>query len=351
MKTKITLLITVMSVAFLMCGMTLWAAPLGTAFTYQGRLLDDNVAADGVYDIRFVLYDDPNTLIGNLIGQPVDANDVEVAEGYFIAELDFGGPAFGGDARWLQIAVRPYDSTDPGDYVALTPLQPITHTPYASYAKSSNWNNLANIPADFADGVDNNGGSDLDWTISGSDMYSAVSGNVGIGTSNPGASLDVTSPTGTGGAATIGSSSTTAAGAHAVAIGANADATNHYTIAMGTGATASGSYSTAIGTDIIVSGSRSVGIGVGMSSADVTASNVMAIMGGNVGIGTTIPDAKLDVIADAGTYYTVYAEHSDGNYGYLGSGGNGAAGLNSNGNSGTLGSSLYGVTGTHNLSG
>ena len=29
------------------------------------------------------------------------------------------------------------------------------------------------------------GGADSDWTISGSDMYSAVSGNVGIGTTNP----------------------------------------------------------------------------------------------------------------------------------------------------------------------
>ncbi len=35
------------------------------------------------------------------------------------------------------------------------------------------------------------GGSDSDWTISGSDMYSAVSGNVGIGTTSPSEKLDV----------------------------------------------------------------------------------------------------------------------------------------------------------------
>jgi hypothetical protein len=35
------------------------------------------------------------------------------------------------------------------------------------------------------------GGTDADWTISGNNMYSAVSGNVGIGTTNPSAKLNV----------------------------------------------------------------------------------------------------------------------------------------------------------------
>jgi hypothetical protein len=33
------------------------AAPVGTAFTYQGRLMDANSAADGLYDFAFKLYD------------------------------------------------------------------------------------------------------------------------------------------------------------------------------------------------------------------------------------------------------------------------------------------------------
>ena len=32
-------------------------AALGTAFTYQGRLMDGEVAAEGTYDLRFTLYD------------------------------------------------------------------------------------------------------------------------------------------------------------------------------------------------------------------------------------------------------------------------------------------------------
>ena len=32
------------------------AEPVGTAFTYQGRLIDSNNAADGLYDFQFKLF-------------------------------------------------------------------------------------------------------------------------------------------------------------------------------------------------------------------------------------------------------------------------------------------------------
>ena len=50
------------------------------------------------------------------------------------------------------------------------------------------WSNLPGIPADIADGDDT---GDTDWTISGTDQYSAVTGNVGIGTTTPDNKLDV----------------------------------------------------------------------------------------------------------------------------------------------------------------
>ncbi|MCP4711329.1 MAG: hypothetical protein GY869_22140, partial [Planctomycetes bacterium] len=53
------------------------------------------------------------------------------------------------------------------------------------------WGSLSNIPPGFADGVDNVGGTDNDWTVNGSNMYSAVSGNVGIGTTSPDFDLDI----------------------------------------------------------------------------------------------------------------------------------------------------------------
>jgi len=54
------------------------------------------------------------------------------------------------------------------------------------------WDNLHDMPAGFADGEDNVGaGGDNDWTISGNDMYSAVSGNVGIGLNVPDRKLHI----------------------------------------------------------------------------------------------------------------------------------------------------------------
>ena len=35
------------------------ASPLGTAFTYQGKLADGGNAASGSYNLKFTLYDDP----------------------------------------------------------------------------------------------------------------------------------------------------------------------------------------------------------------------------------------------------------------------------------------------------
>ena len=50
------------------------------------------------------------------------------------------------------------------------------------------WSNLPGIPADIADGDDS---GDSDWTVSGTDQYSAVTGNVGVGTTTPDNKLDV----------------------------------------------------------------------------------------------------------------------------------------------------------------
>ena len=51
-----------------------------------------------------------------------------VTNGLFTVTLDFGTAAFQGDARWLQIAVRP---TGGGSYTTLAPRQALTATPYA----------------------------------------------------------------------------------------------------------------------------------------------------------------------------------------------------------------------------
>ena len=112
------------------------SAPLGTAFTYQGQLIDANTAANGVYDFYFWLYDDPS-IFGNPVGTIIIAEDLEVLDGHFAVELDFGDEVFDGNACWLEIGVRPGDSNDVNDFVTLSPRQHVTPVPYALYAKSA----------------------------------------------------------------------------------------------------------------------------------------------------------------------------------------------------------------------
>ena len=57
------------------------AAPMGTAFTYQGRLIDANSPADGEYEFVFKIFDAESD--GNQVGADVVKPDVEVLDGYF----------------------------------------------------------------------------------------------------------------------------------------------------------------------------------------------------------------------------------------------------------------------------
>ena len=101
-------------------------APIGTTFTYQGKLTDGGSPADGTYDFQFELYNDAS--VGTQVGSTVTKGDVITTEGIFTVELDFGD-VFDGTALWLEIGVRPGAST--GSYQQLLPRQPLRPTPYA----------------------------------------------------------------------------------------------------------------------------------------------------------------------------------------------------------------------------
>lgn len=107
--------------------------PVGSGFTYQGRLTDGGSPANAAYDLRFILYDAETG--GAQVGTTQLVNDLQVTNGLFSTTLDFGDTAFDGNARWLEIAIRPGTST--GGYTALSPRQPITAVPYAMYAKTA----------------------------------------------------------------------------------------------------------------------------------------------------------------------------------------------------------------------
>jgi trimeric autotransporter adhesin len=111
-----------------LCQSAIFAAPLGTAFTYQGTLSD---AANTVnFDLRFELYNAANG--GTPVAPAVTRTGVDASAGHFTVTLDFGAAAFNGEARWLQVEWRPAGSTSA--YEVLSPRQAVTPTPYAIYA-------------------------------------------------------------------------------------------------------------------------------------------------------------------------------------------------------------------------
>ena len=172
MKSRIILLTSIaLANCVLHCVVTL-AAPMGTAFTYQGRFNAGGSPANGAYDFEFKLFDAATA--GNQIGSTVTKADLAVSDGYFTTTLDFGSSRFTGDARWLQIAVRPGAET--GSYTTLTPRHELTPTPYA--INSDNEGTANYIPKFTSTGMAN------------SVLYES-SGKIGIATTTPASTLDL----------------------------------------------------------------------------------------------------------------------------------------------------------------
>lgn len=131
----------------------------GSAFTYQGRLVQNGDPVTGPVTLEFALFDDEaaTNQIESTITFP--GFDDFQGGGLFTVDLDFGHDAFNGDARWLQISV---------DGNNLSPLQPLRPAPYAIRALN---------------------GDDI-WNLVGNVAY-YTGGNVGIGTDDPAARLHV----------------------------------------------------------------------------------------------------------------------------------------------------------------
>src|SRR5690349_7407120 len=75
----------------------------GTTFTYQGRLTDNGIPANGNYDMLFSLFDAPTG--GTQVDGTLTGTAVPVTNGLFVVPLDFGNGIFTGAARWLKIDV------------------------------------------------------------------------------------------------------------------------------------------------------------------------------------------------------------------------------------------------------
>ena len=110
------------------------AEPIGTVFTYQGELAQQNVPATGAYDFEFGLFDADSN--GNSIAAAIRVEDVLVSDGVFTVDLDFGSSPYIDQQLWLEIGVR--SGSSEGVYATLIPRQAVNATPFALYALSGN---------------------------------------------------------------------------------------------------------------------------------------------------------------------------------------------------------------------
>ena len=138
--------------------------PLGTGFTYQGQLKQGGAPVDSPTDFVFQLFDAETN--GIQVGASLIRNGVDVVNGLFTVELDFGIEVLDGSARWLQVSVSA---------VPLAPRQPITATPYALQTRGIVVNELGRVGLGTRNPANQ-------LTVAGDADFS---GNVGIGANVP----------------------------------------------------------------------------------------------------------------------------------------------------------------------
>jgi hypothetical protein len=308
------------------------AQPIGTAFTYQGQLKEAGVPVNGTVDLEFTLWDAP--IDGVLVDWRI-IEAVDVMSGLFTASLDFGADLFTGSAYWLEVAVR--FPAGIGPFVALTPRQGITPTPYALALpdlRTRDGNILggsANVLVDVVGATVSGGATNYvtdDYGTVGGGRNNTAGNQIGTvtdaayatvagGHSNVATAENAAIAGGKDNEAT-GPNSTVGGGEHNVAAGfastVPGGAFNHaggdYSFAAGAGATVrAGDFGTFVWADTGGGNHTSTGAnqfliraagGVGIGTNDPT--NALSVTGnadfsGSIGIGTVSPTANLDLVS------------------------------------------------------
>lgn len=148
----------------------LFAADMGTGFTYQGYLQKDAVAVTDTCDFRFGLWD--LDAVGTLKGSQTIL-DVSVEKGVFTTTLDFGAGAIDGTGRWLAIEVQ---CTGDADFVPLAPRVKLTPAPHAMA--------LPGLRTQETSGAPNVIGGHCDNTVNTGLVGATIGGGGGSGSPN-----------------------------------------------------------------------------------------------------------------------------------------------------------------------
>ena len=98
-----------------------------TGFTYQGKLDDSGMPANGLYDFTMTLWDAFTN--GAQIGPTLSLTNRPVTDGIFTLVLNFGPGVFTGPPRYLEISLKPTGSAVPP--TVLSPRQLVLSAPYA----------------------------------------------------------------------------------------------------------------------------------------------------------------------------------------------------------------------------
>jgi len=141
------------------------SANIGTSFTYQGSLNDGVTPAAGLYDFLFYLYDAASG--GSAFG-PVAANDLQVVNGIFTVELDYGSNVWvPSQTMWIEVQVRQGASTGP---YTILPRQKLTSAPFAMNLSLPHTQSVSDVGTVLT--IQNNGSGD------GARFNGGVTGNL-----------------------------------------------------------------------------------------------------------------------------------------------------------------------------
>lgn len=111
--------------------------PAGPAFTYQGRLTDNDVPINTSLDFQFKLFD--SQFGGNQVGLTLTNFAITPSNGLFTTMLDFGYTPFGpgtNNAGWLEVSMRTNGIGT--NFYAFDTRQQLTASPYALFSATAN---------------------------------------------------------------------------------------------------------------------------------------------------------------------------------------------------------------------